>query len=124
MSHRSNGRHRIRLPKGPNLTEGRYAELLEIGRIDGAIARYEYEPRTFPLSRSMPPVYRCEYTPDYGVELPDGRLEYHEVKGGHIREDSWIKFKWAVDLYPQYTFVLARRRKDGSWAIERFRGRA
>jgi hypothetical protein len=114
---------RIPARNGPNQTEAKYAEILELRRIDGEIRSYHYEAETLPLSRSMPPRYRCQYTPDYVVILADGAKEYHEVKGGHMREDGWLKVKWAVDAYPAHTFVLARRRRDGSWAIERFRGR-
>jgi hypothetical protein len=118
---RENGRRGIRKVAGvPNRTEGRYSEELEVARLDGLIVSYAYEPTALVLSavNALP----CSYTPDYGVTLPDGSVEYHEVKGKHMWEDSWIKFKWAVNAFPQHTFAMARQRRDGSFEVRRFRG--
>jgi hypothetical protein len=60
------------------------------------------------------------YLPDYEVIALDGQIELHEVKGGYTREDSRIKLKSAVDLFPAFTFVLAQQER-GEWSAKRFK---
>jgi hypothetical protein len=60
------------------------------------------------------------YLPDYEVIALDGQIELHEVKGGYTREDSRIKLKSAVDLFPAFTFVLAQQER-GEWSVKRFK---
>lgn len=80
----------------------------------------EFEPcLTFPVSR-------CKYSPDFGVTFPDGRVEYHEVKGDWYGkkgygEDGWIKFKCAGAFFPEPVFVFAKLVK-GQWSVQRWRG--
>lgn len=69
--------------------------------------------------------HRCDYSPDFGVTFPDGRVEYHEVKGAWYGkaaygEDGWLKFKFAAALYRDAVFVFAKLSK-GQWAIQRWR---
>lgn len=49
--------------------------------------------------------HRCTYTPDF---FCDGRLSpvIVECKGDFKWEDSWIKFKTAVTLFPSFTFLF------------------
>ena len=59
---------------------------------------------------------RTWYTPDFlvidrGLALPV--LAFHEVKGGFIREDAWIKFKIAKELFPMFRFIAVQKTKDG-----------
>jgi hypothetical protein len=56
---------------------------------------------------------RCRYTPDFSVCF-FGKLILWEIKGGFIREDSWIKLKMAARLYPEFDFVMAQW-KNGEW---------
>jgi len=56
----------------------------------------------------------CWYTPDFAVRLDHDVLEFHEVKGGHIWEDSVIKFKAAKLQYPMFRFIWAQKLK-GQW---------
>lgn len=106
----------------PNATEAEYARLfLGPQRLLGEIERYEFEPETLALSVRLPKRNRCTYCPDYRVTLPDGRVEYHEVKG-FLEEDAWVKFKWACEKYPQFAFVMATRQRKGKWRIQKFGG--
>lgn len=58
--------------------EANYARYLNFLIRAKQIAAWEYEAETFEF-----PVKRGTrfYTPDFKVTLPDGRIEYHEVKG-------------------------------------------
>lgn len=55
------------------------------------------------------------YTPDFW-KLSDGLLTAYEVKGGFMREDSFLKLKMAARLFPFFQFVLAQKKK-GSWSL-------
>jgi len=107
----------------PNATEAEYARLyLEPRRLLGEVVRYEYEPDTLALSERLPRKNRCSYTPDYKVTLPNGAVEYHEVKGGFIEGDAYVKWKWAIERYPQFVFILATKQRKGKWRIQKFGG--
>lgn len=49
----------------------------------------------------------CNYFIDFKVWLPDGSIEYHEVKG---KETGLWKVKWKLvhSLYPDWNFKLIR----------------
>lgn len=96
-----------------NQTETRYAEHLAILKIAGEIRDFAYEARTFTLSDD-----RCRWTPDFEITMPDGSLEYVDVKGGHTWEDAVIKFKWAASKFPQYRFRMIEYR-SGAWVVVR-----
>jgi hypothetical protein len=53
------------------------------------------------------------YCPDFLVQLPDRTMEIHEIKGGHITEDSYVKLTAAARIYPQFRFVLFKLTKSG-----------
>jgi hypothetical protein len=49
----------------------------------------------------------CKYYVDFAVELPDGTIEFHEVKG--YETDVWrIKWKLSQALFPDSKFVLVK----------------
>lgn len=54
------------------------------------------------------------YTPDFNVTESDGSWTFYEIKGGFVREDSWIKLKTAARQYPEIKFVKAQK-TDGHW---------
>lgn len=56
-----------------------YAKYLDTLLANGTIIKWEYEPDTFWFERIKRGVR--SYTPDFKVEYPNGRVEYHEVKG-------------------------------------------
>jgi hypothetical protein len=101
----------VRVP-GPNQTERAYGGILAGLKEQGTIIAYQYEIETLYLAPD------CRYTPDYKVLAADGVIEYHEVKGRQIWEDSKIKFKWARTAFPHCRFVWAKW--DGKkWNIKR-----
>jgi len=89
-----------------NAWERQYADHLEAKRVRGEILRWDYEPETLRLAD------RTTLCPDFRVVLPDGLIEFHEVKGFR-REDAMIKIKVAAELHP-YKFVLVQKVK-GCW---------
>ena len=111
-------RGRARVPHQPgkmNKLEQAYADHLELRLRAGEIASFDFEPEKFRLAD------RTYYTPDFRVILPDGLVEFHEVKG-HWEDDARVKTKVAAEMHP-YTFVGVRRKpkKDGGgWKYEWF----
>lgn len=105
-----------------NATERKYADRLERLKLEGKIAKYEFECDRLPLGDD------CTYSPDFTVEQFDGFREYHEVKSMWTerkvgwREDAKIKFKWARQRYYVHVLVLAALHKDGSWHLEEYNG--
>src|SRR4029077_19801939 len=67
-----------------NRTERRYSQHLEILRAAGEVRWWAFEAIKLRLAR------RTWYTPDFLVELPDGELTVHEVKG-HWEDDARVK---------------------------------
>lgn len=101
-------------PRGPNKTEARYAMRLDRLKDVGAIRGYWLEAVKFRLAD------KCWFCPDYLIELPDRSKILHEVKGGFVREDAWVKLKVAADLMP-FPFFLAQW-VGGDWEITRIGG--
>lgn len=99
-------------------TEMLYAEHLSgLCRV-GKVKLFRYEPVRFRLGKGV------TYTPDFQVILPDGSVEYHEVKGAFIREDARVKFRVIATVYPELTFELVQWR-NGYWmVVEHHAGRA
>lgn len=89
-------------------TEARYAQLLELRKRAGEIARYEYEPITLVVGKKL------RYTPDFYIEHHDGSFELHEIKGGYIRRGGLNKFKNGVDKFPNWNWQLWQW-KGGQW---------
>jgi hypothetical protein len=95
-----------------NGDERRYAEELERRRLAGEIEHWAFEPEKLRLAPST------FYTPDFRVLMPDGSIEFHEVKG-FVEAAGQIKIKVAAELHP-YTFRRVRRRtkvQGGGWEI-------
>ena len=74
----------------------------------GVIIHYAYERLKLKLA---PKTY---YTPDFAMILPDGRTEYHEIKGRKRHDDSMVKFKTAAEMFPFYAFKMVVFR-DKQW---------
>lgn len=103
-----------RTPGAMNKTEAAYAAILELRKRAGEIREYKYESVTFKLAPDT------RYTPDFYVVFED-RIELHEVKGGLVREDAWIKFKLAVELFPEYGWKFCQyKNKATGWNIKEF----
>lgn len=101
-------------PRGPrraramNKTEGRYAQLLEARRLAGEIREYSWERVTLRLAEDV------RYTPDFFVVTVARELQFHEVKGPLVQDDARVKFRCAVELFPEFRFFWceSRGRKD------------
>ena len=76
--------------------ELRHAQRLEWQRTAGVVASWEHEPRRFdfPIKRG-----NNSYLPDFRVVYPDGRVEWHEVKGW-LDPASKVKLRRMAKFYP------------------------
>lgn len=101
-------------PAGMNKTEKRYLDEVLTPKVKtGEIFRVDFETVRRRISIEGA---RCWYLIDFEVTLTNGAVEYHEVKGPHIHEDSLIKFKAAMQIYRHYRWVMAQ--DDGEkWVI-------
>ena len=104
-----------RVPGAMNGTEAAYAQALEEQRCAGEVAWWAFEAVTLKLARDL------RYTPDFIVQLADGTLEAHEVKG-FWRDDARAKIKMAAALFPLRFIAVQRaaKRDGGGWVIEAF----
>lgn len=103
----------VRAPRaGMNGIEKRYAAYLD-GRIAlGQVRGWGFARMTLRLADD------CRYTPDFDVQMVDGTLEFHEVKG-HWRDDARVKIRVACDRYPWFQF-RAITSQQGAWVVEDF----
>ena len=99
-----------REPGKMNGTEKVYADALELRLRAGEILRYDFEPEKLRLAKGT------FYDPDFRVIMADGTMEFHEVKGGFIRDDAMVKIKVAAALHP-YVFRMIKITKKG-WVEE------
>lgn len=121
MRHRVFGRTRKpRQPGSMNREESSYALFLEARKRAGEIADYAFEPEKFRLAD------KTFYTPDFRIVLPDGLVEFHEVKAYWAKakrvgweDDARVKIKVAAELHP-YHFVAAWKHKENGYEYERF----
>lgn len=99
---------------GPNKTEQEYRRLyLDASERDGSVVRFQ--PFRVYLSNGH------SYRPDWGVFWPNGAIECHEVKGGHIRSrDSRILFDTARANFPWWSWVWAQKQAGGVWKVQMF----
>lgn len=89
-----------------NKTETRYAQDLEYRKRAGEIADWKFEAIKLRLADMT------TYTPDFAVWQNDGTLDFHEVKGGFIRDDALVKLKVAAEIYKYHRFLLVQYKKD------------
>lgn len=88
--------------------EANYARHLN-AQVDGGVIRsWRYESKTF-VFQSTKRGTRC-YTPDFEVTLPDGSIEWHEVKGW-MDEPSKRRLAKMAECYPDERVVL----RDEEW---------
>lgn len=104
---RPKGRRARHTPGVPNRTEAEYAAGLTLRRAAGEIVDFWFEAVTLKLADDT------RYTPDFLVMLPDGTLEFHEIKG-HWEDDAKVKVKVAAQAFPFAIRVLRNRpKRDG-----------
>jgi hypothetical protein len=102
------GNHRREM----NQTEARYErEIIQPAFYKGEVIWYRYEAITLVLGDNT------RYTPDFMVQLGNGTLEVHEVKGGFVREDAWIKLKWCAEHFP-VKVIMAQWTKKTGWKMK------
>ena len=53
--------------------------------------------------------------PDFFVVHADGTIEFVEVKR-HLRDDAFVKFRWAVDKFPWFKWTMVTR-KGGQFVV-------
>lgn len=87
-------------PGKMNKTEMKWAGRLELEQKLNCIKGYKFESVKLRLAAAT------FYTPDFLVIENDNSLTFHEVKGPFIREDAWVKFKMARQVYPEFRFKL------------------
>lgn len=87
--------------------EANYARYLNWLVAQGEIVGWEYEPRRFdfPIQRGI-----RSYMPDFRVELNDGAIEWHEVKGW-MDPASKTRLKRMAKFYPDETLLVI----DSKW---------
>ncbi len=107
-------RTRVGLRCGMNKTEAEFALQLEAQKRAGEILRYEFEGMTLRFAN-------VKYTPDFVVfgytEEPSGNgIRFIEVKGPFIkgnRERAVERFRHAKTYWPEFTFEMHQKTKEG-----------
>ncbi len=107
-------RTRVGLRCGMNKTESEYALILEEQKRDGKILRYLFEGITLRFAN-------VKYTPDFVVfwlEDISGstQIKFIEVKGPFIkgnRERAVERFRHAKTYWPEFTFEMWQKSKEG-----------
>ena len=95
---------------GMNKLERRYADHLRTLQLNGEIHSYAFERHNLKLAD------KTYYKPDFEVMLPDGTIEFHEVKG-YMQEDANVKLKVAAQQFPHYVFRLVQWDRLTGWKI-------
>ena len=93
-----------------NSLERRYADHLRSLQLAGEIHSFAFERHNLKLAD------KTYYKPDFEVMLPDGTIEFHEVKG-FMQDDANVKIKVAAQQFPQYVFHLVQWDKWTGWKI-------
>lgn len=116
------GGSRVRMPprgpagsgrrgRGPNKTEAAYR--VQVLDRRGDVAAIHYEGLTLRMANGH------RYTPDWMVVTAGGRIECHEVKGGHAlhsQQRARLAFDQARVEFPWLAWTWATRTKDG-WKV-------
>ncbi len=90
-----------------NNLESRYADHLRTLQLAGEIHSFSFERHNLKLAD------RTYYKPDFEVMMPDGTVEFHEVKG-YMPEDANVKLKVVAQQFPQYVpaWIIIKRKPD------------
>ncbi len=99
-------------PTSMNQTERKYALYLTTLQRSGQILRWDFEAEKLRLAE------KTFYSPDFRVIMPDGTIQFHEVKG-FWRDDARVKIKVAAYSHP-YKFIAVSATKKGGWSYEEF----
>ena len=93
-----------------NSLENRYSDYLCSLQLAGEIHSFTFERHNLKLAD------KTYFKPDFEVMLPDGIIEFHEVKG-FMMDDANAKLKIAADQFPQFVFRLVKWDKLTGWQI-------
>ena len=108
---KSQGRYGKRHKPGEmNKTETKYAAHLNTLIAAGSVHQWWFEAFKFRVAYNS-----CWLTVDFMVQLADGTIELHDVKGGPTEEDAAIKEKLIAQLFPFR--LLEVRLKRGVWEV-------
>jgi len=91
-----------------------YALELELQQQQGLILWWRYEPISMVVIEvpSKGKSAKVRYRPDFMVVMPDGTIEFREIKG-YLRDDARKTFLAACQQYPWWKFTMLRRTKSG-----------
>lgn len=106
-------------PGQMNKTETAYRNHLLARKAAGEILDFRFEGITLKLAQDL------RYTPDFFVLMPDGSIEFHEVKGSRavFRDDAKAKCKMCAQLNPWASLVVVYprpKKNGGGWEYENF----
>jgi len=94
-----------------NGLEREFFNTLELRRHAGEFTHVFFEQMTFKLGPDL------RYTPDFMVQVTEGGfISFYETKG-FFRDDSRVKIIAAAQMFPFFTFYLARKVR-GAWSVE------
>jgi hypothetical protein len=114
-THRRPGRKPARAPKREDgyasKLEARYAEHLTALVRAGEVAEWWYDVLTVKLAANT------HHKPDFFVQMADGSVCWHEVKG-FWREDALVKSKITAAILP-IPYYVCRWGKRTGWVVER-----
>lgn len=95
-----------------NKLEAEYARILEARKAAGEVTYYAFEVFKFKLAD------KTWYNPDFLVQLSDGELQVHEVKGGLFPEHNKVKLKVTAALLPMRVVLAQFKNKRTGWEID------
>lgn len=95
-----------------NKTEAAYADHLRMLQAAGEVLDFGYQRVKLRLAGNT------FYTPDFDVQIKNGELELHEVKG-FWDDDARVKIKVAAALFG-FRFVGVERLAKNRWRFEHF----
>ncbi len=111
--------HQANRPGVMNKTEAAYAEYLVSQQKSGHVHHWWY--CAFKIRVAYDEAW---IVIDFMVQLPDGTLEWRDVKGGPTREDALIKEKVVATLYPFRVVEVRKQKKSlgGGWVTREIVG--
>lgn len=101
---------------GLNRLEARYQAHLEARRLAGEVAAYWFAEQPGGIKLRIGGA--CFWSPDFVVQLADGTLELHEVKG-HWEDDARVKIKAVAAITPMRVIAVTLSKSAG-WIVEEF----
>lgn len=103
-----------------NKTESGFALILEAMKRKKEIISYQFEGISLPWGQDPRTGKPMWYTPDFFVIKNAFRQHVYlsdvvivEVKGPHIREKDWIRFKGCRACWPDFTFEFHQKSAEG-----------